>query len=33
MPIGCQRRSEVFCSTDGLTQFTGHMPDRTSDNS
>jgi hypothetical protein len=33
MLTGCQRRSEVFCSTDGLTQLTGHMPCRTSDNS
>ena len=33
MPTGCQRRSEVVCSTEGLTQLTGHIPDSTSDNS
>ena len=33
MLTGCQRRSEVFCNTDGLTQLTGHMPCKTSDNS
>jgi len=33
MLTGCQRRSAVFCSTDGLTQLTGHIPDNTSDNS
>jgi hypothetical protein len=26
MLIGCQRRSQVFCCTDGLTQLTGHIP-------
>src|SRR5882724_11290709 len=33
MLTGCQRRSEEFCSTEGLTQLTGHIPERTSDNS
>src|SRR6187549_3898848 len=33
IPTGCQRLSEVFCNTVGLTQLTGHMPCSTSDNS
>ncbi len=26
MPMGCQRRSAVFCNTAGLTQLIGHLP-------